>query len=164
MVVIIDILEFADRMEALASAGWHIPFTVRTAIDENAFFEILDEMRVAVPQEIKQARELVQRKEEVLAEATAQAGRVVEEAKQKASRLLDEDEISAAARVQAETIKAQVQRELDQIRRGADDYALGTLSDLESRLSSLLRTTSNGLATLRRRQAQKATEEVEGTS
>jgi vacuolar-type H+-ATPase subunit H len=164
VVVTIDILEFADRLEALASAGWHIPFTVRTAIDENAFFDILDQIRISVPQEIKQAKELLQKKEEILAEATAQAGRVVEEAKEKASRLLDDDEINAAARVQAETIKAQAHREVDQICRGADDYALGTLSDLESRLSSLLRTTSNGLATLRRRQAQKATEEPESTS
>jgi fructose-specific phosphotransferase system component IIB len=93
VVVTIDILEFADRLEALASAGWHIPFTVRTAIDENAFFDILDQIRISVPQEIKQAKELLQKKEEILAEATAQAGRVVEEAKEKASRLLDDDEI-----------------------------------------------------------------------
>lgn len=152
--ITIDILEFVDRLETLASAGWHVPLTGRIAVDESGVFDILDEMRVAIPQEIKQAQDLVQQKEQVLAEATTAAERIVEEAQQRAARLVDEHEIMAAARAEAEAVKAQVQREAETVRAGANDYALGMLSDLESRLSSLLRTTSNGLATLKRRHAQ----------
>jgi len=153
-VIIIDILEFVDRLETLASAGWRIPLTDKIGVEESALFDILDEMRVAIPQEIKQAQDLIQQKEQVLAEATTEAERIVEEARQRAARLVDEHELMAAARTEAEALRAQVQREAESVRAGANDYALGMLSDLESRLSSLLRTTSNGLATLKRRQAQ----------
>jgi vacuolar-type H+-ATPase subunit H len=153
-VIAIDILGFVDRLEALASAGWRVPLTARIAIDESGFFEILDEMRVAIPQEIKQAQDLLQQKEQLLAEATTAAERIEEEARQRAARLVDEHELMAAARAEADAMKAQVQREAEMVRAGANDYALGMLSDLESRLSSLLRTTANGLATLKRRQAQ----------
>jgi hypothetical protein len=61
--------------------------------------------------------------------------------------------------VEAERIKAQAHLEAEEIRRGADDYAMGVLSDLESRLSSQLRTTSNGLAALKRRRAPTLSED-----
>lgn len=151
-------------MEALASAGWRIPLTTKIGVDESAFFDILDEMRVAIPQELKQAQDLVQQKEQVLAEATTEAERIVEEARQRAARLVDDHELMAAARAEAEASRAQVQREVESVRAGANDYALGMLSDLESRLSSLLRTTSNGLATLKRRQAQADSREPKSGS
>ncbi len=152
MVITIDILELIDRLEALVNKGWRIPFTVKTAIDENAFFDLVDQMRVSIPQELKQAKELLEDKEKVLAAAAEEAERITDEAQEKVARLVDEHEIAAAARAQAESIKAQARREAESIRTGADDYALGSLSELESRLGSLLRTTSNGLATLKRRQ------------
>jgi len=163
-VITINILEFIDRLEALVSAGWRVPLTAKIAVDESAFFDVLDEMRVAIPREIKQAQDLLQQKEQVLAEATTEAERIVEEAQQRAARLVDEHELMAAARAEAEAIKAQVQREAETVRAGANDYALGMLNDLESRLGSLLRTTSNGLATLKRRQAQADSGEPQADS
>jgi len=158
VVIPIDILELVDKLEALVSAGWRVPFTVKTAVNENAFFDIIDQMRVAVPQQLQQANELLQQKEKVLAEATEEAERIVADAQEKAARLVDEHEILAAARAQAESIRAQAQRDAWVARKGADDYALSALSDLESRLGALLRTTSNGLATLKRRQTEADTE------
>jgi len=161
VVITIDILTLVDRLEALVNEGWRIPFTVKTAINENRFFDLIDQMRVSIPQEVKQANELLQEREKVLAAATEEADRITEEAREKAARMLDEHEIAAAARAEAESIKAQAQQEAEEIRRGADDYAIGTLSDLESRLSSLLRTASNGLAALKRRQTQTVAENPE---
>lgn len=161
MVITIDILTLVDRLEALINEGWRIPFTMKTVIDENAFFDIIDQMRVSIPQEMKQANELLQDREKVLAAAAEEAEHVVEEARENAARLLDEHEIVAAARAEAENIKAQMQREAEEIRKGADDYAMGVLSDLESRLSSLLRTTSNGLAALKRKRTQTGPESPE---
>jgi len=158
-VIAIDILALVDRLEALVSGGWRVPFTTRAAVDENVFFDIIDQMRVSIPQEVKQANELLQERETVLAAAAEEAERIIDEAKEQAARLLDEHELAAAARAEAASIKQQAQREAEEIRLGADDYALGILSDLEGRLSSLLRTASNGLAALKRRQSQAVPEE-----
>ena len=156
-----DILTLVDRLEDIVNEGWRVPFTMKTVINESAFFDIIDQMRVSIPQELKQANELLEKRESVLAAAAADAERILEEAREKAVRLLDEHELVAAARAEAEVIKAQAQREAEETRQGVDDYALGALSDLESRLSSLLRTTSNGLSALKRRQAPKAPEDAE---
>ncbi len=159
-----DILELLDRLEALVNEGWRIPFTVKTVINEVAFFEIIDKMRVSVPQELRRADELLENRESVMAAAAADAERIREEAREQAARLLDEHEIIAAARAEAERIRAQGQMDAEKARIGADEYALDALSDLEARLSALLRTTSNGLASLKRRQGLRSPEEVEGES
>jgi ElaB/YqjD/DUF883 family membrane-anchored ribosome-binding protein len=159
-----DILALVDRLEAIVNQGWRIPFTAKTAINENDFFEIIDQMRVSVPEELRRAEELLQRKEAVMVEAAADAEQLLEETRRKAERLLDEHEIAASARAEAEGIRAQAQRDGDEVRKGADDYAIGTLSELESRLSSLLRTTSNGLSKLQRKYEPRSQEDLQDAS
>jgi hypothetical protein len=164
VIAVDDILALVDRLEALVNDGWRIPFTVKTAVNENAFFDLIDQMRVSVPQELRRAEELLENREAVLAEARADGERILEEAREQALRLLDEHEIIAAARAEAERIKAQAEMDAEETRRGADDYALSILSELESRLSSLLRTTANGLTALKRRQAPMVPEDSEEES
>jgi hypothetical protein len=148
-----DILALVDRLEALVNGGWRVPFTVKTAISENDFYDIIDQMRVSIPQELRRANELLENRESVLTAARADGDRILEQAHERAARLVDEHEIVAAARAESERIKAQAEMDAEETRRGADDYALSILSELESRLSSLLRTTANGLSALKRRQA-----------
>ena len=64
-----EILALVDRLETLVNQGWRMPFSVKTIIDENTFFEIIDQLRVAIPHEIKMANEVVAEKENVLASA-----------------------------------------------------------------------------------------------
>jgi hypothetical protein len=156
-----DILTLVDRLESLVNDGWRVPFTVKTVINENEFFDVIDKMRVSVPEELRRADELLEKRDDVMAAAAADASRVLEQAREQVERLVDEHEIVAAARADAERIKAQAHLEAEEIRRGADDYALGILSELESRLSTLLRTTSNGLAALKRRRAPTWAEDSE---
>ena len=152
VVIIIEILELVDQLEKLVNNGWRVPLSAKTAIDENAFFELVDQMRVAIPQEIKRANELVQEREKVLAAAEEEADQIIEQAREQAGRLVDEHEIMAAARAEAEGVKSQARRESAEIVKGADEYAIGILGDLESNLAALLQTTANGLAKLKKGQ------------
>lgn len=154
-----DILALVDRLEALVNGGWRVPFTVKTTINENDCYDIIDQMRVSIPQELRRADELLENRESVLAAARSDGDRILEQAHERAARLVDEHEIIAAARAEAERIKAQAEIDAEETRRGADDYALGILSELESRLSGLLRTTANGLSALKRRQVPNVPED-----
>ena len=156
----IDILELVDRLEALVNNGWRVPFSTKAVVDESAFFDIIDQMRVSIPQEVWWAKELVQDKESVLTASTKNAEDIVEQARLEATRLLDEHQLVAAARAEAENLKAQAQREAEGIRKGADDYAVNVLSELETRLSALLRTSSRGLTALKRRRAHQGPEQL----
>ena len=155
--IIIEILALVDRLEKLVSDGWRVPLSAKTVIDENAFFELIDQMRVSIPQEIKRANELLQEREKVLATASEEAEQIIERAREQAARLVDEHEIMAAARAEAEGIRAQARRETAEILKGADEYAIGVLGDLESNLASLLQTTANGLAKLKKEHGQAST-------
>ena len=150
MVILIEILALVDRLEKLVNEGWRIPFSAKTVIDENAFFELIDQMRVSIPQEVKRANELLQDREKVLSAASEEAERIINGGHKDVARLTDEHEIMATARAEAEGIKAQARREMEEVKKGADEYAIGVLSDLESQLSSLLQTTANGLAKLKK--------------
>jgi cell division septum initiation protein DivIVA len=154
VVIIIEILALVDRLEKLVNDGWRVPLSAKTVIDENAFFELMDQMRVSIPQEVKRANELLQEREKVLASASEEAEQIIEGAREQAARLVDEHEIMAAARAEAEGIKAQARRETAEILKGADEYAIGVLGDLESNLASLLQTTANGLAKLKKEHSQ----------
>lgn len=153
-----DILTLIDQLEALVNEGWRIPFTAKTVVDENAFFDLIDQMRVSIPQEVKRANDLLQEREKVLAQAAQEAERIIEEAREKAARLVDEHEIVAAARAEAESIKAEARRKAEDICKGADEYAMSILTQLESELSALLKTTTNGLEQLRRGRVQPPSE------
>jgi F0F1-type ATP synthase membrane subunit b/b' len=154
VVIIIEILALADKLEKLVNDGWRVPLSAKTAIDENAFFELIDQMRVSIPEEIKRAHDLLQEREKVLASAATEAEQIIAGAREQATRLVDENEIMAAARAEAEGIKAQARRETAEILKGADEYAIGVLADLESNLAALLQTTANGLAKLKKEQGQ----------
>ena len=160
----IDILALVDRLENIVNQGWRIPFTMKTVIEEGQFYDIIDQLRVSIPDEVRRANELLSERERVLAGAQDDAERIIREAQAKAERLLDESEIAAAARAEAERIKAQAQREADAFRKEADDYALEALSELESRLSALLRQTANGLARLRGKHGEILPEDLEEPS
>ena len=148
--IIIEILALVDQLEKLVTEGWRVPLSTKTAINENSFFELIDQMRVSIPQEIKRANDLLQEREKVLAAASEEAERIIAGAREDAQRLVDEHEIMAAARAEAEGIKAQARREVEEIKKGADEYAIGVLGELESQLTSLLQTTTNGVAKLKR--------------
>ena len=83
-----DILELVDRLESLVNEGWRVPLCAKTAIDESAFFDIIDQMRVSIPQEVKRASELLQDRDSILATATKSAEHVVEEGRERAAVLL----------------------------------------------------------------------------
>ncbi len=148
-----EILALIDRLEALVNEGWRIPLTNKTGIDEDVFFEVVDQLRHSIPHELEQAAELLEDRERTLDAAVHEAQRIVDKAREDAAALVDRSEIVTAARAEAVAIEARARLEGEDIRRGADDYAMGVLTELESRITSLLRTTSNGLVALKRRRS-----------
>lgn len=149
----IDILQLVDRLEALVERGRRLPFTRWVMVDEGTFLDIIDQMRISVPEEIRQARKVQQDRDKAIAEAQEEGGRIISKAREDAARLVAEHELRRQAQQQADRILDEVQRQAQAIRRGADEYAIEVLSKLAEELSALQRTISNGLQTLEERRA-----------
>src|SRR5919202_1726774 len=86
----LDIPYLLDQLEEVLGGGSRVPLTSRTLVDEQEVLDIVDQIRVAIPEEIKAARQLTQERDQVIAEAHAQAERMLRDAEaQVAERLGD---------------------------------------------------------------------------
>jgi vacuolar-type H+-ATPase subunit H len=155
----IEILHLLDKLEALVSSGTRLPLTSRALVDEQEFVDILDEIRAAVPEEVRQAKRLSQDKEKVILQAQGEADKIIGAAREEANRLLQEDSLIRQAREQAEAYVQEAIQRADEVRHGADEYALAALENLEEQLTRLIATVRKGKTTLDRslhRDAQPA--------
>ena len=152
-VILIDILHLVDRLESLIQQGRRLPLTSAVVVDEATVLDIIDQMRICIPEEIKQAKRIQQDEEKIFAEAQEEAARIISRAREDAVRLVSEHELRRQAQQQGERILQEAYRQEQIIRRGADDYAIEVLSKLNEELAALQRTVSNGIAVLQRRRA-----------
>lgn len=150
----IDILHLIDRLEDLLEHGWRLPLGNKVAIDQEMFLNIIDQMRIVIPQEIKQAREIQQERDRCVAQAHEEARRIIAQAREDAARQLDEHKLRKAADAQAEAIIQRAQQEANRIRLGADEYAEAKLKELAENLSQLQKIIENGIKLLESRRAQ----------
>jgi vacuolar-type H+-ATPase subunit H len=146
----VDVLQLIDRLEQLVTSGTRLPIASRTMIDEGAFLDIIDQLRVSVPEEIRQARRFSTERERVMEQAEAEAQKVIATAHERAMLMLQDNDLVRSATEEANRRLAEAELEAEEIRRGADQYAFEVLTSLDQELTRLLVTTRKGRATLDR--------------
>ncbi len=144
-----DILHLIDRLEELFNASRPIPFTHNVVVDEDRMLDLIDQMRVAIPEEVKKAQQLLAQRDRLLAQAQEEVNRTLALAREKSEKLVEQDSIVQAARSRAEQIIAQAQAEAEATRREADEYVMETLRRLEEELEKDLTQVRNGIQALR---------------
>jgi cell division septum initiation protein DivIVA len=143
-----DILQMIDRLEELLNESRPLPFTHNVIVDEDRMLDLIDQMRVSIPEEVKKAQQIMAQRDRLLAQATEEAQRTVNLARDKSSELVERDQVVQAAYVQAEQIKAQARLDGDAIRKDADQYVLETLRNLEMEMERTINQIRNGIRTL----------------
>lgn len=150
-----DILQMIDRLEELLNESRPLPFTHNVIVDEDRMLDLIDQMRVTIPEEVKKAQQLLAQRDRLMAQAQEEANRTVSIAREKMETLVERDPIVQAAQSQADQIIAQAKTDADSIRRDADGYVLETLRGLEVEMDRALNQIRNGIKTL---QEDKQTE------
>lgn len=135
--------DLIDELEDVLAEGRRVPFSGRLMVDEDKILDIIDRMRVAVPDEIKQARRVIADQERLLSEAQT-----------KVQQALEEQGLLAAVETERARLIEQAERDATNIRAGADDYAAQVLGELEQRLQKLTMSVQNGLGELRKNAAK----------
>lgn len=143
-----DILHLVDRLEELFNESRPIPLTHNVIVDEDRFLEIIDQMRISVPDEVKKGQQILAQRDRVLAQAQEEANRTIALAKKKSEDIVARDAIVEAAQSRAEQILDQARIEAEHIHRDADDYIIEALATLEAELTRLLNQARNGIAKL----------------
>jgi hypothetical protein len=149
-----DILHLVDRLEELLNQSRPLPFTHNVIVDEDRMLDIIDQMRVAVPDEIKKAQQLLSQRDRILAQAQEEANRTLAIAREKSEQLLERDAIVQAAQARADQVINQARIEMERERREADQYIIDSLSRLEMELERTLTQVRNGILTLQHETAR----------
>lgn len=140
-----DIQHLVDRLEEVFNNSLRVPLSAYLLINEDQIFSIIDQMRVAVPEEVKRANRIEAEKERILAQAHEEANRIRDLAKQEASELVRRDSVLMAAQQRSDNILERGRREADVLRQDADAYVVEVLTRLEEDLLRYLSVVRNGL-------------------
>jgi len=143
-----DILHLVDRLEELFNESRSIPFTHSVVVDEDRMLDLIDQMRVSIPEEIRKAQQILAQKDRLSAQAQEEANRTLTLAREKGEQMVGRDNIVQAAQIRAEQILEQAREEVNITRREADDYVLQSLSNFELELERILNQVRNGIKTL----------------
>ena len=165
-----DLLHLVDRFEELVATAQKMPIGSRVIMDRRKLLDIVDQMRVVIPQEVREARDIVERRDELKRAAEEDARMIVARAEEQAVRLIDEHAVTIAAREHAESVAAEaqarlaerigeanedIQQRLTESRRlaneqmtEADSYSTELLQRLETQLEAFVRSVRVGLSQL----------------
>lgn len=127
--------------------------TTTLLVDEDQVFSIIDQLRVAIPEEVKRANRVEAERERILAQAHEEAERIRQLAKQEAEELVRRDRVAASAEQRAENILERARHEAEALRHDADVYVVDVLAKLEEDLLRSLSVVRNGLRKVQADQA-----------
>jgi len=144
-----DILHLVDRLEELFNESRSIPFTHSVIVDEDRMLDIIDQMRVSIPEEIKKAQQLLAQRDRIVAQAQEESNRIIALAREKEEQLIAHDNIVASANIRADQIIDQARKDIEYSKQEADTYVIASLSRLEIELERSINQVRNGIQALK---------------
>jgi vacuolar-type H+-ATPase subunit H len=122
--------------------------TNSVVVDQVSALDLIDQLRVAVPEEVRQAKRINEETTRLVERAQEEAERVLARAQEQAAFLIEERELTRAAELRSQQIITQGNRDADEIRRGADQYAASVLVRLEGECVKALQSIRRGITML----------------
>lgn len=160
MYVDLEMIELLDELESMVNNASSIPFSHKSGIDKNEVLKVINDIKVLVPEEVKQATWVNKERHKIINDAKKQAEELVDQAKLEAKRIQDEynakveelkknsnDMLNAyieasepvlKAEEQARDIVARAERIASEIRLGSIEYADNVLLSIEHDLKGIL--------------------------
>ncbi len=143
-----DILYLLDRLENLIASSRRMPLMNQIILKEADILSIIDEMRTTIPDEIKQARRIVQDKERILSQANAEAANIISLARAESERTINREgllqiaeersqDMVRSAQEQAQDLVRQARIHTEHLKNDADAYVSETLHGLKEHLTSI---------------------------
>lgn len=143
-----------ERLESQIATGTGVPRTRKVLVDKDDVLDLIDQLRVAVPEEIHAAKRINAESERIIEKANEESGRIAARAQEQATYLIGERGLLEAAQVEGRRIIDAASSAADETRGGADDYAAQILETLESEVRKALAGIEKGIDVLAARHAE----------
>lgn len=133
-----EILAILETLEDFVEKSLTLPFSGKCLVDKEEILEMVKEIRLKLPDDIKQAKWVKEERQRILLESQKEANNIIKEAENKIASLVDEHEITKKAYEQANEIIANAQKNARDIRLGTRDYADSVLDKVQEILSDTI--------------------------
>ena len=154
-----DIINIIDRLDALVNTSPKMPATRSRLVDAEKIMELVEQLRLAIPQDVKAAQEIIEKKDALQSQAQLDARRIRREADEEFRLRVDQSELMAAARRNAQELLEESERKASRIveqaevqcrasQADADTYVVRSLRTLEQETAAVLNTVRKGLDSL----------------
>lgn len=154
--VVIDIINIIDRLETLIETSKTVPVSGNILMEKKKVLELVDQLRLTVPEEVRNAEDVLAQKDQIISIAQTDARRTKSMAEDELRDRLNQHELVAQAEMKAaQTIREAEERatrmlqqseaESQSRRTDADAYALRSLRTLEAELSSISGSVRKGI-------------------
>lgn len=167
-----DINAIVDRLEAMVGSASKVPFSNRVMVDKDTMLELIDQIRAALPSDMKEARQILERREQVINQSLIESKKIIAAAEQEAKNKVQQTEIvkQAERKVQeialdtqrrAEAVVQEAKEQAARLHDEADVYARDVLHKLDNHLTLALSEVRGGIEVLERQDKAKASEVLE---
>ncbi len=132
-----SVLQLLDELEEILDNSRAVPFSNKVSVDKEEIYDIISEIRMKLPNELKQSKWVVEERNKILIDAQKEADEIVKNAEDKVLRLVEENEVTKKAYDQAAAIIDSAKKTAKEMRLGAIEYSEDMLSEAESKLKEL---------------------------
>lgn len=133
-----DVLKLLDEIEDIAEAGSSVPFSSKVMVDRVEILEVVNEIRIKLPDEIKQASWIKGERQRILADAQEDADNILKDANYKLEEIIGDHEIIKLAEERAQEILIKAKNNAKDIRIGSMEYADGLLENTQEELKQVI--------------------------
>ncbi len=138
-----EIFTLLETLEDILERSKTLPFTEKSIVDKIQFLDIIKEIRLKLPDELKQAKWIKEERERIINEAQKEAEDIVKEAENRIISMIDEHEITKKAYDKKTEIIANANEMRREMIQNANTYADEILANLEENMLELGKTLNN---------------------
>ena len=127
-----EVFTLLENLEEILDSGSNVPFSTKVMVDAGELRDIIEEIRLKLPDELKQAKWVKEERQRIISDAELEAQKVLKETEGKIINLVDEHEITKQALAQKEEIIENANKVSKEISDGTREYADNILEKVEN--------------------------------
>ena len=138
-----EIFTLLETLEDLLENSRSLPFSSKGLVDKEEMLDLIKEIRIKLPDELKQAKWVKEERQRILVEAQKEADGIVKEAENRIIAMIDEHEITRKAYDQKTEIIETANEMSREISKGTKEYADNVLGSIQTALEDALKVIQN---------------------
>ena len=138
-----EIFTLLETIEEMLEDSKKLPFTNKAIVDKEQVLDIIKEIRLKLPEELKQAKVIKEEHDRIIAKANEEAEEIVKEAENRIISMIDEHEITKKAYEQKNKIIENANDMAREISNGTKAYSDSILESVQVTLEDALKVIEN---------------------